>query len=67
MTSTSKRQGGSFRSLRDHHLPMFGDPFHRHDRGWPHTAIEAGKAEAAKRPWRTVGIVHFREGAEAED
>jgi hypothetical protein len=66
MTSMSKEKGGSFRTLRDHHLPMFDERLHRHDRGWPHPPAEPAKEKAPKRLWRTVGIFHFRHD-ESED
>jgi len=67
MARKAKGGGGSFREVREQHLPLFNPAFHRHDRGWPHPppkAIEqAAKESYAKSPkssWKTVGIVHFR-------
>jgi hypothetical protein len=60
MTSMIKKKGGSFRALRDQHLPMFDKSVHRHDRGWPHPRTEPCREKEPKRLWRTVGIFHFR-------
>ena len=61
MTRSTKQRGGSFRELRNRHLPMFDDRVHRHDRGWPHPPPETAEPRAPKHRWRTVGIVHFRD------
>ena len=67
MTSTSEERGGSFRALRDHHLPMFDEKLHRHDRGWPHPPPDCEVEQSDKVPkrvWKTVGIFHFRHDEE---
>ena len=56
----AKEKGGSFRALREHHLPLFDKKVHRHDRGWPHSPAEKCDAPPAKPRWKTVGIFHFR-------
>ena len=57
MTKVSR---GSFRALRDHHLPLFDEALRRHDRGWPHPPAETPEAKNRKWPWKTFGIVHYR-------
>jgi hypothetical protein len=66
MTSTNKERGGSFRELRNRHLPLFDDTLHRHDRGWPHPKPDGKAEKATKRPWKTIGIFHFRHDEEEE-
>jgi hypothetical protein len=68
MTSSTKERGGSFRELKAH-LPLFDDPTHRHDRGWPHSQPKQAAETTPKRRWQTVGIFHFpnRDGDEQED
>ncbi len=64
MNPTIKPAGGSFRELRNCHLPMFDDREHRHDRGWPHAAPRPVEKNAPKHRWLTVGIVHYRQEEE---
>ena len=65
MTSTSDDRGGSFKALRDLHLPMFDETLHRHERGWPHPPPVKGEAQSCRSPdqvkrvWKTKGIFHF--------
>ena len=67
MTPTSDEKLGSFRALRDRHLPLFEHKAHRHDRGWPHPPPGEGQHEPMPRQrWRTIGIFHFRHGEEDE-
>jgi hypothetical protein len=65
MTSTNKR-AGNFRELKAH-LPLFDEALHRHDRGWPHSPPEPGAQDVRRRPWKTVGIFHFRHEEEDQD
>ena len=60
MTCTSKEKGGSFKGMRTRDLRLFDPALRRHDRGWPHALPEPGKEQSPKRPWKTVGIFHFR-------
>jgi hypothetical protein len=67
MTSLREDRGGSFRALRDCHLPMFDSKLHRHDRGWPHPPPKSEAEQSdkvAKQVWKTVGIFHFRHDEE---
>ena len=53
MTSKRGRGGGSFRDIRDRHLPIFE---------WPKERRESGVAPAKPKPrrqWKRDGIVHF--------
>jgi len=63
MSAGTHRGGGSFRELRERHLPLF---LHNHHRTRPKekTADKPGKAAADKerarrRAWKTIGILHF--------
>jgi hypothetical protein len=58
MTPSTKDRGGSFSELKAN-LPLFDDPAHRHDRGWPHSQPKQGDESTPKRRWKTVGIFHF--------
>ena len=66
MACTTKERGGSFRELRDRHLPLFDHAVHRHDRGWPHPTPAPSRKGAPKRRWKTVGIFHFRHDEDEE-
>lgn len=53
MTSKRDRGGGSFRDIRDRHLPIFE---------WPKERRESGDPQAKAKPrrqWKRDGIVHF--------
>lgn len=65
--------GGSFREVRERHLPLFDFTVHRHDRGWPHPLeslpepAEKGPKERPKRGWKTAGILHYPHHDEDEE
>ena len=54
MSSTRKRGGGSFREVRDRHLPMFdwvGEPIEM-------SAQTPKKPKPERRAWKRHGILH---------
>ena len=53
MTSNRTRGGGSFRDLRDRHLPVF-EWRQRNEPG-----EEPPQPEAPKRVWKREGILHY--------
>ena len=55
MSSKRDRGGGSFRDVRDRHLPMFdwdGEPPQN-------TKPPANKAKPVRRAWKRHGILHI--------
>ena len=64
MIVSVKERGGSFRDLRERHLPLFDDSVRRHDRGWPHEEVGKAEPQESTKNWRTAGIFHFRHGEE---
>jgi hypothetical protein len=66
MSSRSNDKGGSFRAVRDHHLPMFDRRHHRHERGCPHAPQPAAEDVTEKTRWKTIGIFHFRPDDDAD-
>ena len=60
MASMSDDRCGSFRAVRNFHLPMFDERLHRHDRGWPHGPEPGDGGKSRKAKWKTIGILHFR-------
>jgi hypothetical protein len=54
MTSKRNRGGGSFRDIRDRHLPDFE---------WPESPRDPPKAPAQSKPikraWKREGILHY--------
>ena len=62
----SNQESGSFRALRNRHLPLFDAKLRRHDRGWPHSRPDIDDDEPPRPHWKTVGIFHFRHVEEAD-
>lgn len=54
MTSKPDRGGGSFRDIRDRHLPVFEWPDSPRDPPAP-----AAQSKPLKRVWKREGILHY--------
>ena len=54
MTSRRNRGGGSFRDIRDRHLPIFEWQVGRQDQ-----PEQTAPPKAIRRVWKREGIVHY--------